>query len=307
MSQLKIVFLGTSGSWPTPERNVSSVALKRDGEVILFDCGEGTQRQLMCSSLSFMQVDKVFISHFHGDHFLGLPGLIQSMTLNDREKELLIFGPAGLKGLVNTIMGLGYFNASFRVIAREMRDHETLDFGEYTITSYPADHSVPGLGFVFQEAERTGRFNKEKALEMGIPEGPMFSKLQKGQIVKMNDKTFTPDMVIGPKRPGRKIVYTGDSRPTGTLVQKAKDCDVIIHDGTFAPDMEEKAIEYGHSTTLNAAKAAKKARAKTLILTHISPRYSENEETDLIKDVKQVFPSTIVARDFMEFEVSYRE
>ena len=220
---MKIVFLGTGGSWPSPERNVSAIAVKRNAEVLLFDCGEGTQRQLMHSTVSFMQISKIFITHFHGDHFLGLPGLVQSMSLNDRKTKLEIFGPEGTIELVQTIMALGYYTPSYPVVIQDMMPGDVLEFDEYKVKVAEADHAVPAIMYALEENPRPGKFDKPKALELGIPEGRFFSQLQQGKTIEHDGKTFTPDMVLGPPRPGRKIVYTGDTKPCPAIVELAKD------------------------------------------------------------------------------------
>ena len=301
---MKIAFLGTGGSWPSPERNVSAIAVKRNSEVILFDCGEGTQRQLMKSTVSFMQINKIFITHFHGDHFLGLPGLVQSMSLNDRKTKLEIFGPEGTIQLVQTIMDLGYYTPSYPVLIHDLEAGDIIEFEEYKVSVAEADHNVPGLMYSLEENPRPGKFDKPKALKLGIPEGKFFSQLQQGKTIEHDGKTFTPDMVLGPPRPGRKIVYTGDTKPCNAIVELAKDCDVLIHDSTTAIDLEEKSNSYGHSSSAQAAQAAKDAGAVKLFLTHISPRYDETEQ--LLADAIAIFENTEVAVDFIEYEVKYK-
>ena len=198
---MNIIFLGTGGSWPTVKRNVASVALKRGSEIILFDCGEGTQRQFQKSKLSYMQISKIFITHFHGDHFLGLPGLIQTMQLNDREKPLHLYGPIGLEKLVYQLLSLGYFKPAYRIVSHEVSDKTVLDFDSYKISAMRVNHNVPALAYSIEEAERIGKFNKPKALELGVPEGPLFSKLQRGKAVTLdNGKKITSDMVEIAKR-----------------------------------------------------------------------------------------------------------
>ena len=300
--QLYVIFLGTGGSWPTVKRNVSSIAVKRGGEIILFDCGEGTQRQIQRSELSYMQIKSIFISHFHGDHFLGLPGLIQTMQLNDRKDPLLIYGPKGMSRLVETIKNLGYFKPAYEIRGVDVDEGDKVRFEGYEVRPFRVNHNVPTLGFVLEEDKRPGRFNKEKALELGVPEGPLFGKLQRGESVKLKDgKIITPDMVLGPPRPGRKIVYSGDTRPTNKVVEYAKNADLLIHDSTFLSDLEDVALEYAHSTARQAAEIAKKANVKRLVLTHISPRYMRDD--DLEREAKEIFENSIVARDFMKLEI----
>ena len=302
---MNIVFLGTSGSWPTPKRNAPAIAIKRGSEIILFDCGEGTQRQFMQSNLSFMQVTKVFITHFHGDHFLGLPGMIQSMSMNDRDRPIHIFGPKGMGALTNQLLTLGYFAPGFDIDVSEVNGGQSIDFEEYEVAAIEAKHTVPALMYCLQEPMRTGRFDKPKALELGIPEGPLFGQLQKGQTVTVGGKTITPDMVMGPPRRGRKIVYTGDTVPTRALVEFARDSDVLIHDATADTTFEEKANSYGHSTAKQAALIAKEAGAKALILTHFSPRYED--ASPMLAEAKAIFENSILAEDFFEYVVPYPE
>lgn len=302
---MQIVFLGTSGSWPTPKRNVSAVAVKRGPEVILFDCGEGTQRQFMASKLSFMQVSRVFLTHFHGDHFLGLPGLMQSMNFFGREDPLTICGPAGCEHLVLQLLSLGHFKAGYPVSARDLAPGERVDCGEYTVTAFEAVHTVPGLSYVLEEKERPGRFDLERAKALGIPPGPLYSRLQEGEAVTVGGKTFRPEQVLGPPRRGRKIVYTGDSMPHETLITMARGADVLIHDATSDTALEEKANRYGHSSSRQAALVAKSAGVGLLVLTHMSPRYED--PATLVKEAKAVFDRVRIAEDFAEIDVSLPE
>ncbi|HEC81259.1 MAG TPA: ribonuclease Z [Thermoplasmatales archaeon] len=300
--QLYVIFLGTSGSWPTVKRNVTSIAVKRGGEVILFDCGEGTQRQIQKSKLSYMQITKIFITHFHGDHFLGLPGLIQTMQLNDREEPLHIYGPRGTKKIVSIVSSLGYFKPSYQIHAEELSDGDAVRCEGYTIKTVQVQHTVPTLAYILEEDTRPGRFNKTKALELGVPEGPLFSKLQKGESVTLDDgRVVEPSMVLGPPRRGRKIVFSGDTKPCQRLIKYAKNADLLIHDATFSSELEETANEYGHSTARQAAFIAKEAGVKRLVLTHISPRYLDVKP--LQKEAQEIFNNSMVARDFTEIEI----
>ena len=299
--QLYVYFLGTGGSWPTIQRNVSSIAIKRGREVLLFDCGEGTQRQIQKSNLSYMQITKIFITHFHGDHFLGLPGLIQTMQLNDREQPLYIYGPRRTEKLVNEILRLGYFNPSYDIIVHEIKDGEEIGFDGYVIRTAEVCHNVPTLAYAFEEDMRPGRFNKKKALELGVPEGPLFRMLQNGQDVEINGRKITPDMVLGKPRPGRKIVYSGDTRPCESVIKLSENGDLLIHDATFDSTLEKRAAEYGHSTAKQAAEIALKSRVKRLALTHISPRY--NDDKMLEEEAKAIFLESFVAKDFYKLEI----
>ncbi|HIH29255.1 MAG TPA: ribonuclease Z [Thermoplasmata archaeon] len=306
MTQLRILFLGTGGSWPTVKRNVSSIAVKRGSEVILFDCGEGTQRQFQQSNLSYMQVSKIFITHFHGDHFLGLPGLIQTMQLNDRDKPLHLYGPKGMEELINQLLTLGYFRPSYRIIAHEISDGAEIEFDEYSVTALKVNHNVPAFAYRLNEFQRAGKFNKPKALKMGIPEGPLFSKLQKGQTITLpNGEKVTPDMILGPSRKGRTIVISGDTKPCEQMIGFSEDADILIHEGTFDSKLQDIAKEYGHTTAAQAAEIAKKAKVEKLYLVHISPRYLDFHVLE--DEARSVFPHSYVPKDFQEVEVKLKK
>jgi ribonuclease Z len=302
---MQIVFLGTSGSWPTPKRNVSAVAVKRGPEIVLFDCGEGTQRQFMQSHLSFMQVSRVFLSHFHGDHFLGLPGMIQSMSMNGREAPLDVYGPRGVEQLVGDLLSLGYFTPGFAVRAKELPPGGQIDCGEYVVKGFEAVHTVPALTFVLEEKPRPGKFSTARAEALGVPAGPLYSRLQEGESVRVGDRTIRSEDVLGPPRRGRKIVYTGDTMPHEDLVEVAHHADVLIHDATSDAALEEKANRYGHSSSRQAAAVAKEAEVGLLVLTHLSPRYED--PTTVLEDARKVFGNVRVAEDFMEVDVPYRD
>jgi ribonuclease Z len=302
---MKLIFLGSGGSWPSKIRNVPSIAIKYESEVILFDCGEGTQRQFMFSPLSFMQVKKIFITHFHGDHFLGLPGLIQSMYLNERTDPLYIFGPRGATKIISNLLKLGYFTPSYEIIIEDLEDGSVMEFEKYNVTASSVEHNVPSLGYALEEHSRPGFFDKPKALELGIPEGPLFGKLQRGKSIMIEDKKITPEMVMGPPRRGRKVAYTGDTKPCEAVVKLAKGCDVMIHDATFDSELEEKANNYGHSSTRQAAEIARKAEAEHLYLFHISPRYEDSEKLE--KQAREIFPNTFAAVDLMEIELKLKK
>ncbi len=300
---MKLLFLGTTASIPTKDRNASALALAYRGEVLLFDCGEGTQRQLMLSNLSFMKVKKIFISHFHGDHFLGISGLLQSFSLNKRKPRVEIYGPVETVKFMKRLMEVGYFGLTFPIEVKEMAPGEKLDFGNYTVTAIKANHPIPTLAYLFKEKSRPGRFNKEKALALGVPEGKSFGMLQRGRGVTLEDKSeITPDMVMGPERQGRSMFYTGDTAPCEDITVAAKGVSVLVHEATFMAKHQEKGNEFGHSSAGQAATLAKEAGAKKLFLTHISPRYKEEEE-DLLEEALDIFPQTELAEDFLEYEV----
>jgi ribonuclease Z len=249
-----------------------------------------------------MQISKIFITHFHGDHFLGLPGLIQTMQLNDREKPIHIYGPKGMEKLTSDLLSLGYFRPSYDIIAHEVKDGVTLDFQEYIVRVLKVQHGVPAFAYCLEENNRPGKFNKPKALKLGIPEGPFFSKLQRGQNVTLKDgRTIHPKQVLGPSRKGRKIVISGDTKPVSKMIHFSKNADVLVHEATFASDLEDIAKDYGHTTASQAAEIAKKAKAKALFIMHISPRYLDNKVLE--NDAREIFKNTIAPKDFHEFEV----
>ena len=306
MTQLSIIFLGTGGSWPTVKRNVTSIAIKRGKEILLFDCGEGTQRQFQKSNLSYMQVSKIFITHFHGDHFLGLPGLIQTMQLNDREKPVDIYGPKGMDKLIDQLLSLGYFKPSYNVISHEVDQDDILEFDDYKINVFRVKHAIPALGYCLIENKRPGKFDKPKALKLGIPEGPLFNKLQKGNSVTLKDgRQISPEMVLGPSRQGRKIVISGDTKPIKEMAAYAKNADILIHEATFHSELTETAAEYGHTTALQAAEIAKKAKVEKLYLTHISPRYLDYHKIE--DEARKIFKDSFVPKDFQEIEVKLKK
>jgi ribonuclease Z len=306
MTQLSIIFLGTGGSWPSVKRNVTSIAVKRESEVVLFDCGEGTQRQLQKSRLSYMQISKIFITHFHGDHFLGLPGLIQTMQLNDRDIPLHIYGPKGMNKLLDQLVSLGYFRPKYPIISHEIDEGDILKFEGYSIHVIRVNHGLPSLAYSLMEDMRPGKFDKARALAIGIPEGPLFSKLQKGETITLkNGKKINPDMILGPPRKGRKIVFSGDTTPLDKMIDFARGSDILIHEATFDTELADIAGDYGHTTSAQAAEIAKKAKVEKLFLTHISPRYIDNKK--IISDAQEVFKNSFVPKDFEEIEIKLKK
>lgn len=298
---MEIVFLGTGGSMPSPNRGVPAIALKREGEILLMDCGEGTQRQFMLSRLSFMQVSKVLLSHFHGDHFLGLPGLVMTMALNDREEPLDVYGPPGTGRTVRTLTEVNLFRATFPLRVHDLKPGEEVDCGAYVLRTTRSLHQVPTLTFCVEERERPGRFHLEKAQALGLPPGPLYRRLQQGEEVEWEGQTVRPEEVVGPPRRGRKVVYTSDTRPNEALVEFARDCDVLIHDSTVESALEEQANEYGHSSSRQAAEIAARCGARVLFLTHVSPRYGDPEVME--REARKIFPASHVAHDFLEYAV----
>jgi ribonuclease Z len=300
---LLIRFLGTSASRPTVERAVSSVALVREGETMLFDCGEGTQRQMMRYGVSFSLGD-IFITHFHADHFLGLPGLLRTMSLQARTEVLRVWGPRGAERMVRRAESLGGERLAFDVEICELAPGATIDRGAYEIAAFPVDHrGSASLGFALVEHERRGRFNPELARSLGIPEGPLWGKLHRGMTVTLEDgRTIDPSAFVGPVRSGRRIVVTGDTRPCEATIEAAKGAQLLVHEATFADEEAERARETGHSTSREAAHVARAAGVERLALTHLSARYSR-DAGDLLREAAEVFPNVLVAKDGTEIEV----
>jgi len=300
---LRIVFLGTAGSVPTPKRGLPALLVHRKGEQIMFDCGEGVQRQMIKAKAGFHRKMKIFITHMHGDHVLGLPGLLQTMALLDRERKLDVYGPPGIKRFLEDIRETVQFVLTFPVEIHEVHEAGVVcEEEEYVVQAVWANHVIPSLAYAFVEKPRPGKFYPEKAEALGVPEGPMWSKLQHGHKVKLpNGRVVKPEDVTGPPRPGRKIVYTGDTRPFRGFVKFAAGADLLIHDATLDHELAERAVEDGHSTPDQAAKNAKKAKVKQLILIHISARYEDT--SILLQQAQKIFKNTQVAEDFMKIEI----
>lgn len=302
----KITFLGTSGTIPSVERNSPAIFVQFGGQRMLFDCGEGTQRQMMIAKTGFRNLDNIFITHLHTDHFIGIFGLIETMSLNERTKDLNVYCPRAevLKALFEAF---GYDQLNYDVKVRELKDGDEVKFDDFRVVAFKTEHIVKSVGYAIIENDRRGKFNREKAeKELGIPPGPLYAKLARGETIVWKGKVITPDMVLGEARRGRKVVYTGDTRPTERTVKIAKNADLLVHDASFREELKEWAIESGHSTAKEAAEVAKAANVKKLILTHISTRYSK-DTTPLLEEAKEVFSNTIVAEDFLSIEVNYED
>ena len=302
---MQLVFLGTGGAWPTRNRNVSSTAVILGDKVILVDCGEGTQRQIHWANFSFMKITDILITHFHTDHFLGLFGLMESMYLNNRERPLTIIGPRGLCSLIESLRNIGIIKNAFPLEVMDVEGGDEIDLGGVAIKAFENTHGPRSLGFTVTEDMRPGKFYREKALELGIPEGPLFGRLQRGGEIEIDGEKIKPNMVMGPPRPGRKVVFSGDTHVCPSLVEMAANADVLVHEATYGEDNRKKADEYRHSTAKIAAEAARDAGVKNLVLTHISPRYDDTEV--LVREAEEVFENVIAAHDLMEIRVPYAE
>lgn len=303
---LNVTFLGTAGSLPTPERNPSAVLVNREGDMILFDCGEGTQRQMMRARTGMMRLTHIFLTHLHADHILGIPGLMETMAFQGREDPITIVGPIHTSRLLDCFKSICYFSRGFRVQAIELEPGDVIEMKGCQVKAFSTQHSVPSLGYCLEENLRPGRFNREAAISLGIPPGPLFGRLQHGQSIEIDGRIIEPSMVMGPARPGRKVVYTGDTRPCRSVELASKGADLLIHDCALAEDMAEWAKETKHSTAGEAALVAKSADVRSLVLTHISSRYSEDTSI-LLKEARSIFERTTVAEDLMSMEIRLRD
>ena len=294
---MRLTFLGTAGSWPTKERSASAIALDTERELVLFDCGEGTQRQFFQSSASFMRVRRVFISHFHGDHFLGLPGLIQSMSLNHRTEPLDLYGPPDAKEVFDQVLRLGYFTLRFPVTVHALGPGESVELDGYSVRTAAAQHPVPTLAYRLEEGPKRGRFDGALARSLGI-HGPDFSRLEAGESVRVGDRVVHPDDVMGPRRAGRAIVYSGDTGPSPEVEKLAQKATVLIHEATVGAELEAEANQWGHSSARQAAELARAAEVQELFLTHFSSRYKELEALEA--EAKVRFVEAHAARDLLD-------
>ena len=303
---LSITFLGTGAACPTVDRNVAGLAVQREGETILFDCGEGTQRQMMRYGVGF-SFTEVYFTHFHADHMLGITGLLRTMGLQDRTAPVTLYGPRGAQRILGAAMSLGIERNRFPVEVVEIQAGDRLRRDEYDIVVFETDHRPDTVGYALAEHTRLGRFHPERARELGVPEGPLWGRLHKGETVTLDDgRTVRPADLVGAPRRGRTVVYSGDTRPNLPLLEAARGADLLIHEATFGGDEAERAIETRHSTASEAARVALEAGVRRLVLTHISPRYTR-DAPELLAEARAVFPETTIARDGMTVEVPFVE
>jgi ribonuclease Z len=304
---IRIVFLGTSGSVPTLKRGLPSMVIVCPREQLMFDCGEGTQRQMMHSKVSFHKKLKVFLTHLHGDHVLGLPGVLQTMALMDRKEPVQVYAPVGIADFLVCAQQTLKFGLTFPVEIFEITSKGTVyQDEEYTVNAVKSNHAIDSFCFAFEENPRPGKFYPQKAKELGVPAGELWSQLQSGKQVTLdNSRVVLPSQVMGPLRAGRKIVYTGDTRPFEGFADFARDADLVVHECTFDDGLAEKALVDGHSTPSQAAMHAKAAGAKRLVLTHISARYPDANL--LLEQAKKVFEQTTLATDYLAVELPLTE
>ena len=305
---LSLRFLGTSASRPTVERGLASLALTREGETLLFDCGEGTQRQMMRWGVGFTLGD-IFFTHFHTDHFLGVLGLLKTLSLQGREEPLRIWGPRGATALFKRAEGLGAEKLTFAMTVTEVEPGAPIPRKEYEIRPFAVEHrNGAAVGYALVEQERRGRFDREHAIALGIEEGPLWGRIHKGEAVTLaNGRVVQPAELVGPTRPGRTVVITGDTRPCAGTIEAAAGADLLVHESTFGDEEAARAAETMHSTAREAGTVAKMAGVRTLVLTHFSARYSR-DPGELAKEAREVFSGPVVmARDGLELEVPFRD
>jgi len=307
---LQVYFLGTAGALPTPHRNPSCIMVRRGSDTLLFDCGEGAQQQMMRARTGF-NVNAIFVTHWHADHFLGIFGLIHTLSFNGRTAPITIYGPEWVHEFVQTIRHIGRFNLNFPIESVELGDSSMVRCDGYTITAFAVSHGIPSLGYIFEEEERPGRFDRDRAIALGVTPGPLFGRLQRGETISVDmdgsQRVIRPSDVMGAPRPGRKIVYTGDTRPVlQRIAMVARDADLLIHDATYDDAETDRAAEFYHATAGQAGEAATAAGIRTLALIHISSRYTTPENH--INDAKKNFSGLVIApADLEMIEVPFRQ
>ena len=303
---LGVTFLGTGAACPTVDRNVSGLAVFREGETFLFDCGEGTQRQMMRYGVGF-GFKEIFFTHYHSDHLLGVIGLFRTMGLLDRKEGVTLYGPRGAQRILSHALSVGVERTKFPVEIVEVKPGDRLARKDYDIVVFATEHRIDTVGFALVEQTRLGRFDPERARALGVPEGPMWGRLHRGLAVTLDHgEVVNPATLVGPSRAGRTLVYTGDTAPCRAVVEAAQGADLLIHDSTFGADEGGRAVETGHSTAGGAATVARDAGVKRLVLTHISARYNR-DAPELLTEAQEIFPATVIARDGMTIEVPFAD
>jgi len=298
---MKLVFLGTSAAQPTESRAMTCICVVLEKEILMFDAGEGAQLSFLKSKLGWNKKMKIFVTHMHGDHCVGILGLLQTMSLQNRTESIDIYGPKGIEDFLAANLKVLNFGLTFPVRIMTIKEGLVLDDATYTIHACEADHSIPAFSYVLQEKEKPGRFYPEKAKELGIPEGKLWHELQSGKEVKVGNKTFKPSDIMGEKRRGKKIGISGDTRPTKKLEEFFKGCDYLTFDSTYSDELKDKAKDHYHSTAKEAAQLAKNAGVANLILTHFSARYDDAGQ--MVEEAKTVHNSIIAANDLLEIEI----
>jgi ribonuclease Z len=301
---LDVVFFGTSGSMPTADRAPTALMIRRGADRLLFDCAEGTQRQMLRSSVGLADLREVFLTHYHADHYLGLPGMLKTFALRGREMPITIYGPPGLSDLFSSLRRI-FGKLTYRYELVELTPGDSLEREAYRLTTFPVAHGVSSLGYALVEDDRPGRFDVATSDSLGVPSGPERGALQRGERVILADgRVVTPDQVLGEARPGRTIVIAGDTAPASSVLEAARGADLLVHEATFLEDERERARETAHSTALEAAELARDAEVAMLALTHLSNRYFGPEAA---REARAVFPDTVVPRDFDVIEIPFPE
>lgn len=299
---MKLVFLGTSAAQPTAKRGLSCICLEREGEILMFDAGESTQISYMKSGLGWNKKMKIFVTHLHGDHCVGILGLLQTMSMQNRTESLEIFGPKGIDEFLAANIKILNFGLSFSILITIVNEGTIYENNKFLIHAAKANHSITAFSYLFEEKDKPGRFNVEKAKELGIPEGELWNKLQNGEDITNNNEIIKPEQVLGKKRPGTKIGISGDTMPTKELEEFFRECDYLVFDSTFLDEEKQKAQDTCHSTAKQAAELGKNANVKNLILTHFSTRYKD--EIGHKTEAEQIHNSVITAKDLLEVEIS---
>ena len=301
---LDVVFLGTSGATPTAQRAPAATLIRRGGDRLLIDCAEGTQRQLLRCDIGLLELREVFFTHYHADHYLGLPGMLKTYSLRGRELPLTIYGPPGLRSLLTALRRI-FGRLTYPLDTVELEAGSTLTRDGYELRTFEVNHGVSAVGYRLIEHERPGRFDVEAARALGVPDGPERGALQRGEPVTLADGTrVRPEQVVGPERPGRKVVLTGDTAPAASVVEAALGADLLVHEATFLADERDRARETLHSTAGEAALAAREAGVRMLALTHLSTRYFGHE---VVEEARELFEETVVPRDFDVVELPFPE
>jgi ribonuclease Z len=295
---MKLVFLGTSAAQPTEKRGLSCICLEREGEILMFDAGESAQISYMKSGLGWNKKMKIFVTHLHGDHCVGILGLLQTMSMQNRTESLEIFGPKGIDEFLAANIKILNFGLSFSILITIVNEGTIYENNKFLIHAAKANHSITAFSYLFEEKDKPGRFNVEKAKELGIPEGELWNKLQNGEDITNNETIIKPEQVLGKKRPGKKIGISGDTMPTKELEEFFRECDYLVFDSTFLDEEKQKAQDTCHSTAKQAAELGKNANVKNLILTHFSARYKD--EIGHKTEAEQIHNSVITAKDLLE-------
>lgn len=298
---MKLVFLGTSAAQPTESRGLSCTCLAREGEILMFDAGEAAQISFLKSGLGWNKTMKIFVTHLHGDHCIGILGLLQTMTMQGRTEPLEIYGPSGIEEFISANIKVLNFGLSFPVFINTVREGTVCDSKAYSVLACKANHSVTAFSYLFREKDKPGRFYPEKARSLGVPEGSAWKQLQDGNDVTINGRRITPDQILGEKRSGKKIGISGDTMPTAELGKFFAGCDYLVFDATFLEELKGRAQETGHSTASQAASLGRDAGVKNLILTHFSTRY--RDEVRHLEEARNIHNCVIAARDMLEIEI----